>query len=116
MFLPASCLILLHVDFPWLFVAFGRKVCDPESRAFSDETTFSPSLSDHSGQFDYRHAASAAGKIGCRADLRLSGSPSRRGPLHPSTAERRDVAEIFAQLPRVARFQPPLLHSERCRR
>src|SRR5207244_4550338 len=102
--------------FHWLFVAFGHEVCDPEIRAFSDETTFSPSLSDHSGQFDHRHAASAAGKIGCRADLRLSGSPSRRGPLHPSTAERRDVAEISAQFPRVARFQLLLLHSEICRR
>src|SRR5438034_11792721 len=111
MFLPASCLILLHVDSCWLFVAFGRKVCDPESRAFSDETTFSPSLSDHSGQFDHRHAASAAGKIGCRADLRLSWTPSRRGPLHPSTAERRDGEEITAHLPRLARFQRPPLHS-----
>src|SRR6266481_6544289 len=93
---PLTCRVFL--------VAFGHKVCEPESHAFSDETTFSPSHSDHSGQFDHRHAASAAGKIGCRADLRLSGSPSRRGPLHPSTAERRDVAEISAQLSRVARF------------
>src|ERR1700719_1735376 len=112
MFPQASCLILLHVDSYWLF-AFGHKVCEPEGRAFSDETTFSPSLSDHSGQFDHGHAASAAGKIGCRANLRLSWSPSRRGPLHPSTAECRDVAEISAQLPRIARFQPPLLHSKR---
>src|ERR1700720_506407 len=111
MFPRASCLIFLHVDSSWL-VAFGHKVCEPEGRAFSDETTFFSFLSDHGGQLDQRHTAGAAGKIGCRADLRLSWSPSRRGPLHPSAAERRDVAEISAQLPRVARFQPSLLHSE----
>src|SRR6266571_8099056 len=99
MFPQASCLILLHVAAPasWL-VAFGHKVCEPEDRAFSDETTFPRPFSDHSGRFDQRHATGAAGKIGRRANLRLSGSSSRRRPLYPSTTECRDVAEIPAQL------------------
>jgi carboxyl-terminal processing protease len=40
MFPGASCLILLHVDFPWLF-AFGHKVCEPEGRAFPMKLRFS---------------------------------------------------------------------------
>src|SRR3982075_3121593 len=39
MFPPASCLILLHVDFPWLF-AFGHKVCEPEGRVFPMKLRF----------------------------------------------------------------------------
>src|SRR5437764_10754146 len=95
----ASCRILLHVAFPWLF-AFGHKVCEPEGRAFPDEPTFSRPLSGCSRRFNRVRPASAAGKIGCGANLRLSWSPSRRGPLHSSTAERGDVAEISPQLPR----------------
>ena len=74
MFPEASCLILLHVDFSWLF-AFGHKVCEPEGRAFSDETTFRFALGGRRRLFDLGHPAGVAGKIRCRADLRLSGSP-----------------------------------------
>src|SRR5438270_8265396 len=100
----------------FLPVAFGHEVCEPEDRAFSNETTSSPDFRSCSNRFNRGRPPGVTSKIRCRADLRLSGSPSRRGPLHPSTAERRNVAEISAQLPRVARFQPPLLHSERGRR
>src|SRR5439155_243711 len=58
----------------------------------------------------------AASKIGRRTNLCLSRSSSRRGPLYPSTSQRRDVAKITSQLFGVARFQSPLFHSERCRR
>ena len=66
MFIESGCLTLLHVEFGRLF-AFGHKVCEPEDRAFrfSDETTSSPSLSGSSNHFNWRHAPSAAGKIGC---------------------------------------------------
>jgi hypothetical protein len=63
---PLTCRFFLVV------IAFGHKVCEPEGRAFSDETTFSPSLSDHAVGL-ISATLSAAGKIGCRADLRLSG-------------------------------------------
>src|SRR6266481_4973413 len=98
MFIESGCLIFLHVDFGWL-VAFGHKVCEPEDRAFSDETTFSPSLGDHSGRFDQRHATGAASKIGRRTNLCLGWSSSRKGPLYPSTAQCRDVSKVSAQLP-----------------
>src|ERR1700736_3919209 len=39
MFPQASCLILLHVDFPCL-VAFRHKVCEPEGRAFPMKLRF----------------------------------------------------------------------------
>src|SRR5438552_12782878 len=116
MFLAYSCLNSLHVETQGHWFAFGQKVCESEYRAFSDETTFSPAHSDHSGRFDQQHATGAASKIGRRTNLCLSGSSSRRGPLYPSTAQRRDVAKVSAQLSGVARFQSPLFHSERCRR
>lgn len=61
--LPAAATGAERVDFGRLF-AFGHKVCESEDRASSDETTFSPAHSDHSGRFDQRHATGAASKIG----------------------------------------------------
>src|SRR6266480_6991246 len=111
MFPQTSCLILLHVDFPWLF-AFGLEVCEPEGRAFSVEATFFFPLSRCCRRFGRRCTSGAPSKIGCRANLCLSRSSSRRRPLHSPAVECRYVAEISAQLSRTARFQSSLLYSE----
>src|SRR5205807_5456493 len=77
MFLAYSCLNSLHVETRGHWFAFRHKVCESEYRAFSDETTFSPAHSDHSGRFDQQHATGAASKIGRRTNLCLSRSSSR---------------------------------------
>src|SRR5437870_13606905 len=116
MFLAYSCLNSLHVETRGHWFAFRHKVCESEYRAFSDETTFSPAHSDHSGRFDQQHATSAASKIARRPNLSHSGSSSRLVPVYASAAQRRDVAKVSALLSDVPGFQSPRLHPHGRRR
>src|SRR5438270_11175313 len=97
MFLAYSCLNSLHVETQGHWFAFRHKLYESEYRAFSDENTFSPAHSDHSGRFDQQHATGAASTIGRRTNRWLSRAASRRGHVYTSTAQRPSDAKPSAR-------------------